>query len=75
MPLINRIAKAFEQNVVTQDWHTPGHASFASIDPHRPEAVRNHQAPLRDAGAVARPLRARHGRTRASQDLDIRRRR
>lgn len=30
VPLINRIAKAFDNVVVTQDWHTPGHASFAS---------------------------------------------
>lgn len=33
VPLINRIAKAFENVVVTQDWHTPGHASFASSHP------------------------------------------
>ncbi len=30
VPIINRIAKAFDNVVVTQDWHTPGHASFAS---------------------------------------------
>ena len=30
VPVINRIAPAFENIVVTQDWHTPGHASFAS---------------------------------------------
>jgi nicotinamidase/pyrazinamidase len=30
VPLINRLAKAFEHVVVTQDWHTPGHISFAS---------------------------------------------
>lgn len=30
VPVINRIAPAFENVVVTQDWHTPGHASFAS---------------------------------------------
>ena len=28
--VINRIAPAFENVVVTQDWHTVGHASFAS---------------------------------------------
>lgn len=27
---INRLAKVFRHVVVTQDWHTPGHASFAS---------------------------------------------
>jgi nicotinamidase/pyrazinamidase len=30
IPLINRLARAFEHVVLTQDWHTPGHASFAS---------------------------------------------
>jgi nicotinamidase/pyrazinamidase len=28
--LINRIARTFEHVVLTQDWHTPGHISFAS---------------------------------------------
>jgi nicotinamidase/pyrazinamidase len=30
VPVINRLAPAFENIVVTQDWHTSGHASFAS---------------------------------------------
>jgi nicotinamidase/pyrazinamidase len=30
VPVINRIAPAFDNIVVTQDWHTPGHVSFAS---------------------------------------------
>ena len=30
VPVINKIAPAFANIVVTQDWHTPGHASFAS---------------------------------------------
>jgi len=30
IPLINRIAKAFQNVVLTQDWHTPKHISFAS---------------------------------------------
>ena len=29
VPVINRISKAFENIVITQDWHTKGHASFA----------------------------------------------
>ncbi len=33
VPLINRIAKGFAHVVLTQDWHTPGHASFASTYP------------------------------------------
>jgi nicotinamidase/pyrazinamidase len=30
IPLINRLAKAFQNVVLTQDWHAPGHVSFAS---------------------------------------------
>jgi len=33
VPVINRIAKAFQNVVLTQDWHPPGHASFASSYP------------------------------------------
>ena len=30
VPLVNQLARKFENVVVTQDWHTPGHISFAS---------------------------------------------
>ena len=30
VPVINKLAAGFQNIVVTQDWHTPGHASFAS---------------------------------------------
>lgn len=30
VPVINKLAAAFQNIVVTQDWHTPGHASFAT---------------------------------------------
>lgn len=33
VPVINRVAKSFENVVLTQDWHTPGHISFASAHP------------------------------------------
>ena len=33
VPVINRIAKGFTNVVMTQDWHTPGHVSFASSHP------------------------------------------
>ncbi len=33
VPLINKIAKGFQNVVLTQDWHTPGHISFASSHP------------------------------------------
>jgi nicotinamidase/pyrazinamidase len=33
VPLINRIAAGFAHVVLTQDWHPPGHSSFASAHP------------------------------------------
>ncbi len=33
VPLINRLSRAFEHVVLTQDWHPPGHISFASSHP------------------------------------------
>ena len=30
VPLVNRVARAFKHVVLTQDWHPPGHHSFAS---------------------------------------------
>jgi nicotinamidase/pyrazinamidase len=30
VPVINRLARAFRHVIVTQDWHTKGHISFAS---------------------------------------------
>lgn len=35
VPVINRIAPAFQNVVLTQDWHPAGHASFASTYPGR----------------------------------------
>jgi len=33
IPIINQLAPAFRHIVITQDWHTKGHASFASSHP------------------------------------------
>src|SRR6478752_4801769 len=33
VPVINKLAEAFQNVVVTQDWHTAGHASFATAYP------------------------------------------
>jgi nicotinamidase/pyrazinamidase len=33
VPMINKIAKGFRHVVLTQDWHTPDHISFASQHP------------------------------------------
>jgi nicotinamidase/pyrazinamidase len=35
VPLINRLAPQFAHVVLTQDWHPPGHLSFASSHPGR----------------------------------------
>jgi nicotinamidase/pyrazinamidase len=35
VPLINRLATRFQHVVLTQDWHPPGHLSFASTHPGR----------------------------------------
>ena len=35
VPLINRLGTRFEHVVLTQDWHPPGHLSFASAHPGR----------------------------------------
>ncbi len=33
VPVINKLAEKFENVIVTQDWHTPAHTSFASSHP------------------------------------------
>ncbi|MCC6777344.1 MAG: nicotinamidase [Hyphomicrobiales bacterium] len=33
VPVINRLVVGFEHVIVTQDWHPPGHVSFASTHP------------------------------------------
>ena len=33
VPLINRLGGHFKQVIIAQDWHPPGHASFASSHP------------------------------------------
>ena len=35
VPAVNALARRFEHVVVTQDWHPPGHRSFASSHPGR----------------------------------------
>jgi nicotinamidase/pyrazinamidase len=35
VPVINRLATRFKHVVLTQDWHPPGHLSFASTHPGR----------------------------------------
>jgi nicotinamidase/pyrazinamidase len=33
VPLVNRLMDRFAHGVLTQDWHSPGHSSFASAHP------------------------------------------
>ncbi len=33
IPVVNRIARGFANVILTQDWHTPNHISFASAHP------------------------------------------
>jgi nicotinamidase/pyrazinamidase len=33
IPLVNRLALRFDKVILTQDWHSPGHISFASSHP------------------------------------------
>src|SRR5436190_12272128 len=35
IPIVNRLARRFAHLVITQDWHPPGHMSFASAHPGR----------------------------------------
>jgi nicotinamidase/pyrazinamidase len=35
VPVVNRLARRFKNAVFTQDWHPPGHISFASSHPGR----------------------------------------
>ncbi len=35
VPLVNRLAQAFDNVLMTQDWHPPGHGSFASSHPDK----------------------------------------
>lgn len=36
VPAVNRLGRQFTHVVLTQDWHPPGHASFASAHPGQP---------------------------------------
>jgi len=39
IPLVNRLAPKFDKVVATQDWHSPGHISFASKHQKRPYEI------------------------------------
>src|SRR5262249_43851350 len=40
VPLVNGLARQYAHVILTQDWHSPGHSSFASAHPgHQPFAA------------------------------------
>jgi nicotinamidase/pyrazinamidase len=41
VPVINRLAEVFANVIVTQDWHTPGHASLPAATPARSRSIRS----------------------------------
>ena len=57
VPLVNRLASRFEHVVVTQDWHPPGHASFASSH-EGAKPFETKRLALWRSDPLARPLRA-----------------
>ena len=63
---INRLIERFENVVLTQDWHPPGHSSFASSHPGS-APFSTHRDALRPADALAGPLRAGIGGRGVSQ--------
>ena len=69
VPVINRLASAFQNIVMTQDWHTPGHASFASAHPGKKpfETTR-----LRYGTQVLWPDHCVQGSDDAALDKDLR---
>ena len=69
VPVINKLAAAFENIVVTQDWHMPAHTSFAP--PMRARSRSKTQARLWQPGAVARPVRPGHRRRGVHKDLAL----
>lgn len=40
VPVVNQLAAAFENIVITQDWHSPGHISFASTHGEAPFSMK-----------------------------------
>ena len=65
------LAGAFAHAFATQDWHPPGHASFASAHPGR-QPYDTIEVPVRHAGAVAGPRDAgQRQRGACTRDLDL----
>jgi nicotinamidase/pyrazinamidase len=63
IPLINRLATSFEHVVLTQDWHTPGHVSFASSHAARSRSRRRSCPTARKSSGQITACRARRAPT------------
>ena len=70
VPIINKLSSAFENVIVTQDWHTPGHISFASTHAGK-KPFETTKLSYGTQCALARPLRPGLGGRGASQGPDI----
>ena len=62
VPLVNAFAKRFENVVLTQDWHPPGHRSFATAHRHMnlAKAVARHCVQGTDGAALHKDLCVPH---------------
>ena len=65
VPLVNRLIGRHDHVVLTQDWHPPGHASFAGAW-HDAEPFSTRAVPLRPADPVAGRIACRARRARTS---------
>ena len=61
VPVINALSRCFAHVALTQDWHAPGHLSFASSHPGR-VPFDMIELPYGQQGALAGSLRAGHRR-------------
>jgi nicotinamidase/pyrazinamidase len=53
IPAVNRLALHFDKVILTQDWHAPGHISFASSHPGRqPFSTRTCRTARRCCGPI-----------------------
>lgn len=59
VPVINRLLPLFDHAFATQDWHKPGHLSFASAHPGR-APYQTVELPVRLANPVAGSRNRRH---------------
>ena len=70
VPVINRLTRHFDHVFATQDWHPPGHSSFASAHPgHQPTTPSPCHTASRCCGRITRSRAAPTRRCTATLDL------